>query len=253
MPLFEVANFALGQQPPAAEHDDVVAHGLHVRQQVAGKDQAQALVAGQVARQLQQFFAAGRVHAVGRLVQDEQLGVVDDCRRQLEPLFHAGRIRLDLAVAGLAQSDIVQHLVGALERVLGGHADQFAGVGHELGADGAREQALVFGREADLAADVELLAAEVLVEDLARTVIDGNQAEHGADEGGLAGAVRSQEADGACGDGHREVIEGRDGAVGFCDTLKLEQHANSRRGSWAALIVGRAGNRLFVAAAEIFS
>ena len=45
------------------------------------------------------------------------LGIVDDCRRQLKPLLHAGRIRFHLAISGLAQADIIEHFVGPLQRI----------------------------------------------------------------------------------------------------------------------------------------
>ena len=89
------------------------------------------------------------IHAVGRLVEDQQLRIVNDGRRQLEPLLHAGRIGFDLAIAGLAEPDVVEHFVGPLQRILRRHADQLAGIGDELDADDVRKQALVFRRKAD--------------------------------------------------------------------------------------------------------
>ena len=70
-----------------------------------------------VADQLEHLVAPLRVHAVGRLVEKQQVGVVDQRLRQLDALLHAGGVRLDVAVARLAEADVVEHLVRALHRV----------------------------------------------------------------------------------------------------------------------------------------
>ena len=110
------------QSQPAAiapEHQDMVADRFHVRQQVAREQQAQALVVGQVAGQVENLLTAGWVHAVGRLVHDQQPGGVNKGRGQLEPLLHPRRIRLDRTVPRLVQADVVEHLVGPLHGVGG--------------------------------------------------------------------------------------------------------------------------------------
>ena len=117
MRLLHLLDVALRQQFAAAEHEHVVAHRLDVRQQVAGEEQAHPLAVRQVAGQLDHLLAAGRVHAVRRLVEDQQLRVVDDRRGELQPLLHAGGVRLDRAVARLVEADVVEHLVGALHGV----------------------------------------------------------------------------------------------------------------------------------------
>ena len=58
--------------------------------------------------------AAGRVEAVGRLVEQQQVGVVDERLGQLHPLLHAGGVAADLAVALLVEPDVAQRLGGAL-------------------------------------------------------------------------------------------------------------------------------------------
>ena len=75
------------------------------------------LLCAEIADQLEHLVAALRVHAVGRLVEEQQVGIVDERLRQLDALLHAGRVGLDVAVARLAEADVVQHLVRALHRV----------------------------------------------------------------------------------------------------------------------------------------
>ena len=71
----------------------------------------------EVANELEHLVAALRVHAVGRLVEEQQVGIVDERLRQLDALLHAGRVGLDVAIARLAEADVVEHLVRALHRV----------------------------------------------------------------------------------------------------------------------------------------
>ena len=143
-------------------------------------------------------------------------------RRQLQTLLHAGRVRLDGPVAGLAQTDVVEHLVGALQGVGARHPAQLAGVGDELHPGNAGKEALVLGHKADRLADVEPPGAQIHAEHLARPRIDRDQAQQGADQGRLARPVRAEQADGAGRHGHRELAQGRDLAVGLGDVVQRE-------------------------------
>ena len=59
-------------------HHHVIAGGFDVGQQMRGEDQVDALVVREVADQLEHLVAALRVHAVGRLVQEQEIGIVHD-------------------------------------------------------------------------------------------------------------------------------------------------------------------------------
>ena len=56
------------------------------------------------------LVAAGRVEAVGRLVEQQQPRVVDERLGELDPLLHPGRVAADRAVALLVQADVAQDL-----------------------------------------------------------------------------------------------------------------------------------------------
>ena len=60
------------------------------------------------------LVAAGRVEAVGRLVEQQQPRVVDERLGELDPLLHAGRVAADRAVALLVQPDVAEDLGGPL-------------------------------------------------------------------------------------------------------------------------------------------
>ncbi len=119
--------------------DDVVAGVFDVGQQVRRHDEVDALVVGEIAHQLQHLVAPLRVHAVGRLVEEQQVGIVHQRLRQLDPLLHAGRVGLDVAIARLAEADVEEHLVRALHGVHARQAGQLAAVRDERDGVHARE------------------------------------------------------------------------------------------------------------------
>ena len=238
VPLFQVADLPLGQQPPLPQHDDVIANELHVGQEMAGEEHAHVLAVGQVAGQLEDLLPARRVHAVGRLVEDQQAGIVDQGRGQLQPLLHAGRVGFDRAVAGLAQADVVEDFMGPLQGIAARHAAQFARIGHEIDPGDAGKEAFVLGHETDGLADIEPPGAEVHVEDLARPGIDLDQAQQGADQGRLARPVGPEEPDRAGRHVDGKLPQGRDRAVGLRDVLERKQHYRIIMACAAAVLRG---------------
>ena len=82
-------NRPLRRDLPLVHHDDVVAGVLDVGQQVRRQDQADALVVPEIAHELEHLVAPFRVHAVGRLVEEQEVGIVDERLRELDALLHA--------------------------------------------------------------------------------------------------------------------------------------------------------------------
>jgi len=78
----------VGQQPAAAEHDEVVGGVLHLAHQVAG-DQHRPSLVGEVAQQLAHPADALGVQAVHRLVEQEDVGVAEQRGGDPEPVPHA--------------------------------------------------------------------------------------------------------------------------------------------------------------------
>ena len=69
-------------QPAAIEHHDVVADVLDIFQQVRRQHDAMPNSRWMRRIRLQHVVAALRVHAVGRLVQEDEFGIVHDGLRQ---------------------------------------------------------------------------------------------------------------------------------------------------------------------------
>ena len=61
---------------------------------------------GEPVQELLELDAVARVGAVQRLVEDQQLGLVDERRGELDPLLHPARVGADAPVGGVGQVDV---------------------------------------------------------------------------------------------------------------------------------------------------
>ena len=86
--------------------------------------------------------------------------------RQLDALLHAGRIGLEVAIARLAEADVVEHLVRALHRVGRRQARQLAAVGDKRHRVHAGNVRVALRHVADARADLERRGGDVEAEHL---------------------------------------------------------------------------------------
>ena len=107
---------ALGDQAAAVEHEDAVGmleHHVHV---VLGEEHADRLLAGDARGEPHQFDALARRHAGGRLVHQQQLRLVGERDRELEPL----EVAIGELAAGplgiVAHADQIEQAAGLLAR-----------------------------------------------------------------------------------------------------------------------------------------
>ena len=107
---------AVGDDPPLADHDDVVGDDLDLVEQVRG-EQHRAAVVGIAAQQVAHPADAGRVEPVRRLVEDEHGGLADEGCGDTEALTHSERVVADsLGGLGLGEPDRLDGLVHAAGR-----------------------------------------------------------------------------------------------------------------------------------------
>ena len=105
---------ALGDDLAVADDDDLVGDALDLVEQVRAEQHGAALV-GVAAQQVAHPADAGRVEAVGRLVEDEDLGVAEERVGDAEALAHAEGVVADPAVRLLlGEADELDHLVDAV-------------------------------------------------------------------------------------------------------------------------------------------
>ena len=195
------------QQLAAVDDDDVVAGALQLAEQVRGDQDRDAEVGVDAADQAEHLVAADRVEAVGRLVQEDQLRVVDQGLGELDALLHAGRVAADGAVALLVQADVAQGVRGALAgggRRQPGHARH---VDDELGGRDVGRQAVVLGHVADPLADGGALGGDVEAEHGGAALGGGGQTQQDLDQGGLAGSVGADESGHTGSDVHGEPVK----------------------------------------------
>ena len=136
----------VGQQPAAAEHDEVVGGVLHLAHQVAG-DQHRPSLVGEVAQQLPHPADALRVQAVHRLVEQQDVGVAEQRGGDAEPLPHAQGEPAHPVVGHRLEADHLDDVVHAApgqgvalrqrEQVRVGGAPGMARAGVDEGADPA--------------------------------------------------------------------------------------------------------------------
>src|SRR5207249_4314157 len=193
--------------------DDVVAGVLDVGQQVRRQNQVDAFVVRQIADEIEHLVAPFRVHAVGRLVEEQQIGIVNERLRQLDPLLHAGRVGFDIAVSRLAEADVEQHLVRALHRVDARQAGQLAAVRHEGDRVHAGNVPVGLRHVADARANLERRSGDVETEHAHLSAIGRDETEQRFDHRALPGAVRAEQSDGAAGERGRHVAQRRVPAV----------------------------------------
>ena len=184
---------------PLVHDDDVVAGELDVRQQVRRDDHVDALVVGEVADEGEHLVSPLRVHAVGGLVEEQQVGIVHQCLGQLDALLHARGVGLEVAVARLTKAHVVEHLVRALHGIGAGEAGKLAAVRHKLHGRHAGDVRVALGHVAEAGPNFEGGGGDVEAQHPHAALRRHDEAEQRLEQRALPCAVGAEEADGAGG------------------------------------------------------
>jgi hypothetical protein len=163
--------------------------------------------------QAEHVFPAGGIESVRRLVEQEQLGIVDERLRQFHTLLHARGVAADQPVPLLVQSNVPQHLGGALARGLKRQPRHPPHVRDKVGTAHVDGETVVLGHVPDHPPNRHAVAAHIHVEHRRATARWREQPEKDADERRLPGAIRADESDDAGFHVEAEIVE-RDDAVG---------------------------------------
>jgi hypothetical protein len=108
----------------------ISAIGVSVVEDVGAQDHVLSVVAREVADEVEHLLAPLGIESVGRLVEEQQRRVVHQRLSELHALPHARRVAFHRAVAGLAESGVLEHLVRAQARFAAGQARQLSGQRH---------------------------------------------------------------------------------------------------------------------------
>ncbi len=190
-------------------------------QHMAGEEDGLAL-GGQSAQQIAHLDDAGRVQAVGRLIQDQQLGIVQQGDGQPQALLHPQRIGVDPIPLPIGQADQAQDGVDAR---LVGHAEDRRHRAQIVAPRHVQMQRGGLDEGADARQELRPRALRLHAKELDAAAGGGDQAEHHADGGGLAGAVRPQKADDlAAADFEAELVDRQAVAVALREVVGGEHH-----------------------------
>ena len=127
--VLRASGFQLGDRPlhdhaAVIDDRDRVADLLDLVEQVRREHDCPALV-DEPPNHHPELLDAGRVEAVRRLVEDQQLGVAEEGAGDTQPLAHTERVGLDAIVGAVEKADAIE---GALDPAVRG---RFARRGHD--------------------------------------------------------------------------------------------------------------------------
>jgi signal transduction histidine kinase len=111
----QLVDGAVGDEPTASDDTDPIADLLHLAEQVAGQQDGPPSGA-EAADQVTHVGEARGVETVGRLVEDQQLGVLEEGGRYAEPLLHAQRVRREAIAGAVGELHHVETIGDALAR-----------------------------------------------------------------------------------------------------------------------------------------
>ena len=133
----------------ALDDHDGVADPLHLLEVVGRHDDVHAELGADAADQGEHLRPLHRVEPVGRLVEQDELGIVSDRRGELDPLPLARGHRPDRTEALLAEAHEPQRVVRPLDGGAAGQQVHLGEMSHEVGRGELRRQVVVLGRVAD--------------------------------------------------------------------------------------------------------
>ena len=203
----QLVDGALADHPPAVDDRHRVAGALDLIEQVRGQHDGAALI-GQAGDHGPHLVHARRVEPVHRLVQDEQFRVREQARGHAQALAHAHRVRGHLVPGPFGQTDPGQRRRDPLRRRPAPGGGQQAEV---VAAGQVRVEAGLVDDRPDPGQGPAPLGRDRGAEQRHRAGVGPGQAEQGADQRGLARAVRAEVAEGgAARDEQLDVVD-RDG------------------------------------------
>ena len=228
---FQVGGVALGHQPRrgvAGEHGPRVHQGDPVAPQrlvhEVGRDEDRhPLTAREVDEQLPELVAGDRVHARGRLVQQEHVGLVQDGDRQGEPLLEPQGELSRRRVQVRAQAEAFREFVDPGACPVSGKVED---LGMEI--EVLPDRQLAVEREglrhvADPIAGGQVVGVHGLAEELRLALGGGEKAGEHLHRGGLAAAIRAEESeDLAAADGEAHAIDGGEAAEALREVRGLD-------------------------------
>ena len=162
---------------------------------MGGNEDGHLVLAGQIDHQLPEDIPGDRVHARGRFIEDQQLGLVHHGHGQRQPLADAQRQVLGQAVEHLAQAEALDHVVHPRRNGGLGHLEQARVQDQVLPHGEFAIQREGLGHVAHPAAGVDILGIHGLAEQPGFAFAGRQQSGEHLHGGRLAAAVGAQETE----------------------------------------------------------
>ena len=215
---FDFAHASGEDEVAAIDKGDGVAEFFDLVHAVGGEEDGFALFA-EVDERVHEEDGVDGIEAAEGLVHDDELGLVQECRDELDLLLHALGELFGLLGNGFGDLHALAPYVGALAGGGGIEAMELAEEDELVHDLHLFVETALFGEIADA---LEVFAAEGLPEEADGTRVWDGHADHHADGGGFSGAVGAEEAEHAPGlDGKAEVCDSDFGVVGLSDMLQF--------------------------------
>ena len=239
----QFARAALGDLAAVVQHQQALAQALGLVHEVRGQQDRLAL-AQQALQALPHQVARLRIEAGGRLVKQQQIGVVHQRTRQRQAALHAARQLGRLGARLVAERGEVQQLRHPLGHLRAAQAEVAAEHVQVLGAAEVRVERIELRYHAEACLDGQAIARHLQRRAVGpREVADAadirrRQPQAHADGGGLARAVGADHAQAfARRDAERHAIHHARIAIGLGEITHIEQRRGS--GHEAAIVPAR--------------
>src|SRR5678816_1759535 len=103
-----------------------------------------------LADQLEHSLASRRIEPVGGLIQENQLGTMNDRLCQLGQLFHTQRVRTELAISCFAKAHVEKSFMSSLERGAWWQSRKFRHQTNEMNARNISDERIALRHVTDL-------------------------------------------------------------------------------------------------------
>ncbi len=212
----------LGDDAPGADDGDAAAELLGLFQ-IMRRQEDRHSVGIEGAKPLPQLEAQLDVDAGGRLVENQQLGLVNQRASQREPAFLTARDFRVLEMRVRGKPEALEQHVGALVDLLAAQTVVAGGVNENVAQREVPVEVELLRREPDQAPRLTPIALVVVAEDADRAGARARQADDRVDRRRLARAVGAEEAEELAGaDAQRDAVDGGKAAVPLDEMLDLD-------------------------------
>ena len=216
-----------------------------------GEEEGDAVLAVEALDVVPEVLSADGVEAGGGLVQEDDRGLVDERRGEVEAALHAAGIAADPPVGVFGEADDVEQVGDALLDLLPGDVEEAGLQAEQLSSGLEHVEADLLEGDADLVSDAAGVLDDVEAVDGGGAAGGPEQRGEDADGGGLAGAVLAEEAEHLA-VGHVEIdaVDGVDVAEVLGQATGLDRRTRGGGFAVSRRFVGRHRPRLYRAPAE---